>query len=340
MKARTLAMAALGAALLAGGAQAQEVTLKVHHFLPAGSPAQQRLIEPWCKRIAQQSKRRLQCQIYPSMQLGGNPGQLYDQAKDGVADVIWTIPSYSAGRFPLIEAFELPFMTRGAEGASRALWKYVQAHAGDEFRDVHPLAFHTHGGGVFHMVGKPVAQRSDLRGLKIRAPSRQTTRMLAALGAVPVGMPASQIPEALSRGVIDGALLPYEVVASLKADELTRYHSETGPQSPAIYTSVFILAMNRERYDSLPADLKAVIDANSGLELSALAGRAFADSDAIGRKRIAASKINVISDAETARWQGATRRVVDGWVKEVASKGYDGPMLLKSAQDLIAAEAK
>jgi TRAP-type transport system periplasmic protein len=340
MEARTLAMAALGAALLAGGAQAQQVTLKVHHFLPAGSPAQQRLIEPWCKRIAQQSKNRLQCQIYPSMQLGGNPGQLYDQVKDGVADVIWTIPSYSAGRFPLIEAFELPFMTHGAESASRALWKYVQAHAEDEFRDVHPLAFHTHGGGVLHMVGKPVTQRSDLRGLKIRAPSRQTTRMLAALGAVPVGMPASQIPEALSRGVIDGALLPYEVVASLKADELTRYHSETGPKSPSIYTSVFILAMNRDRYESLPADLKAVVDANSGLELSAHAGRVFADSDAAGRKRIAANKINVISDAETARWQEATRRVVDGWVKEVASKGYDGPMLLKSARDLIAAEAK
>lgn len=327
-------------AILGASVQAQEVILKVHHFLPATSPAHQRLIEPWCERIAKQSKKRMQCQIYPSMQLGGTPAQLYDQVKDGVVDVAWTIPSYTAGRFPLVEVFELPFMTHGAEGASKALWKYAQTWGEDEFREVRPLAFHTHGGGVFHMVTKPVAQRSDLRGLKIRAPTRQTTRMLAVLGATPVGMPASQIPEALSKGVIDGALLPYEVVAALKADELTRFHSEIDPQSPSIYTTAFILAMNKARYDSLPADLKAVIDANSGLELSALAGRVFAENDAVGRKRISKKQINVISAQEVGRWQDATQRVVDGWVKEVASKGYDGPMLLKSAKALIAEQAR
>lgn len=335
MKIREFAVALVLAMLLATSARAQDVILKVHHFLPASSPAHLRLIEPWCDRISKQSKKRMKCQIYPSMQLGGNPGQLYDQVKDGVVDVAWTIPSYTAGRFPLVEAFELPFMTHGAEGASKALWKYVQAYAEEEFREVHPLAFHTHGGGVFHMVDKPISKRADLRGLKIRAPTRQTTRMLAVLGATPVGMPASQIPEALSKGVIDGALLPYEVVAALKADELTRYHSEIDPESPAIYTTVFIFAMNKARYDSLPADLKAVIDANSGLELSALAGRVFAENDAIGRKRIAKNKINTISAKEVDRWHDATQRVVDGWIKEVASKGYDGPMLLKSAKALI-----
>lgn len=332
--------AALLAALFAPAAYAQAVTLRVHHFLPAGSPAQKNLIEPWCERIAAQSKKRLQCEIYPSMQLGGTPAQLYDQVKDGVADVVWTIPSYSAGRFPLVEAFELPFMSRGAESSSRALWQYVQAHAGDEFREIHPLAFHTHGGGVFHMVRRPVTQLSDLRRLKIRAPTRQTNRMLAMLGATPVGMPASQIPEALSKGVIDGALLPYEVVASLKADELTRYHSEIDPRSPAIYTTVFVLAMNKARYQGLPADLKKVIDENSGLELSATAGRIFHENDAIGRSHIAAERINVIPAAEVERWSKAAQRVVEGWVKEVTRKGHDGRMLLQSARKLIAENAK
>ena len=328
------------ATLPVGGALAQEVTLKVHHFLPATSPAHKKLIEPWCDRIAKQSKQRMRCQIYPAMQLGGTPAQLYDQAKDGVVDVVWTIPSYTAGRFPLVEVFELPFMTRGAEGSSRALWRYVQAHAAEEFREVHPLAFHTHGGGVFHMVDKRIEKRSDLRRLKIRAPTRQTNRMLAMLGATPVGMPASQIPEALSKGVVDGALLPYEVVSALKADELTRYHSEIDPKAPAIYTTVFVLAMNPASYSGLPPDLKAVIDANSGLELSALAGRVFADNDAIGRGRIPASKINQIPLPEVERWQKATQRVVDGWVKEVAGKGYDGRLLLESARRLIAEHAK
>jgi TRAP-type C4-dicarboxylate transport system substrate-binding protein len=274
------------------------------------------------------------------MQLGGTPAQLYDQVKDGVVDVAWTIPSYSAGRFPLVEVFELPFMTRGAEGASKALWQYVQAHAGGEFRDVHPLAFHTHGGGVFHMVAKPVTQRADLRRLKIRAPTRQTNRMLAMLGATPVGMPASQIPEALSKGVIDGALLPYEIVASLKADELARFHSEIDPRSNAIYTTVFVLAMNRVRYESLPRELRDVIDANSGLALSAGAGRVFQENDAIGRSRIPAGKINVIPADEVERWRAATQRVTDGWVRDVSGRGHDGRKLLESAQKLIAEHAK
>lgn len=337
---RLRAATALLGLLLAGAAQAQTVTLRVHHFLPATSPAHQKLIEPWCARLAAQSANRIRCEIYPAMQLGGTPAQLYDQVKDGVVDVAWTIPSYSAGRFPLVEVFELPFMTRGAEGASKALWRYVQVHAGGEFRDVHPLAFHTHGGGVFHMVARPVTRQADLRRLKIRAPTRQTNRMLAMLGATPVGMPASQIPEALSKGVIDGALLPYEVVASLKADELARFHSEIDPRANAIYTTVFVLAMNRARYDSLPRELRDVIDANSGLELSAAAGRVFQENDAIGRAHIPPDRINVIPADEVERWRAATQRVADGWVRDVSARGHDGRKLLDSARQLIAEHAK
>jgi TRAP-type C4-dicarboxylate transport system substrate-binding protein len=106
-------------------------------------------IMPWCERIAKESGNRMKCQIYPSMQLGGTPPQLYDQVKDGVVDVIWTLPGYTAGRFPLVEVFELPFMMREPQGTSKALWDYVEKNAPNEIAEVKLIATHVHG-GVHH----------------------------------------------------------------------------------------------------------------------------------------------------------------------------------------------
>jgi TRAP-type transport system periplasmic protein len=321
---------------LAASAQAQQIVLKVHHPLPPTSTAHQKMLGPWCQKIAAESKGKLKCQIYPAMQLGGSPPQLYGQVKDGVADVIWTIPSYSAGRFPLVEVFELPFMTRKAEGASKAVWDYVQRDAPKEFKDVKLLAFHTHGGGVFHMVKKPITQAADLRGLKVRAPTRQTTKLLAALGASPVGMPVPQVADALAKGVIDGALLPYEVVPAIKANELTKFHSEPDPSQPTIHTSVFIFAMNKAKYESLPPELRKVIDDNSGAGLSAQFGRIFGEADVTNRKILPANSVNVISKEELERWKKQVQSVTEGWVREVSENGADGRALLARAQSLIA----
>ena len=219
MSLRRAAWFATAATLWLGSAQAQEVTLKVHHFLPAGSYANSQFIQPWCDKIAKESASKIKCQVYPSMQLGGTPQQLFDQVKDGVADVVWTLPGYTAGRFPLVEVFELPFMMQSPEATSKALWDYVQTYDTAEFKDVHPIAFHVHGPGVFHMREKPIKTMADLKGLKVRAPTRQTNRFLAALGATPVAMPVPQVSEALSKGVIDGAVVPYEVVPSVKIQE-------------------------------------------------------------------------------------------------------------------------
>ncbi len=301
MKLIRLLPATLAVALSAATAQAQDVTLKVHHFLPAGSYANTRFIQPWCERIAKESNNRMKCQIYPSMQLGGTPGQLYDQVKDGVVDVIWTLPGYTAGRFPLVEVFELPFMMTTPEATSKALWDYIQANASAEFKDVHPIAFHVHGPGVFHMRDKPIRTMDDLKGVKVRAPTRQTTRFLAALGATPVAMPVPQVSESVAKGVIDGAVVPYEVVPSVKLQEITKFHSETDPAENAFYTSTFMFVMNKDKYDSPPPDLKKIIDANSGREFCGEIGKVFTEADAAGKKLIDPGTINVIPRSELAR---------------------------------------
>ena len=336
---RILKLAAVIAAFAAAAAQAQEVTLKVHHFLPAGSNANTMFIQPWCDRIAKESNNRMKCQIYPSMQLGGTPGQLYDQVRDGAVDMTWTLPGYTAGRFPLVEAFELPFMMTTPEATSRALWDYVQQYGKDEFKDVHPIAFHVHGPGVFHIVNKPIRTQADLKGLKLRAPTRQMNRFLAALGATPVAMPVPQVSDSLAKGVIDGALVPYEVVPSIKVQELVKYHSETDPAENALYTATFIFAMNKAKYDSLPPDLKKVIDANSGEAFSGEVGKVFTAADAEGKKTTMKNQHNVIPKSELENWKKPAQSVVDQWIADMNAKGANGKQLLESAKALIAKQS-
>ncbi|WP_296484900.1 TRAP transporter substrate-binding protein [Rhodoferax sp.] len=325
----TLACAALATS-------AQTVTLKVHHFLPAGSAAQTMFIKPWCDKIALESGDKMKCQIYPSMQLGGTPPQLFDQVKDGVVDVTWVLPGYMAGRFPLVEVFELPFMMQSPEGTSKALWEYVEKYDAAEFKDVKLLALHVHGDGVFHMTNKPIKTMADLKGLKVRAPTRQTNKLLAALGATPVAMPVPAVSEALAKSVIDGALVPYEVVPSVKIQELVKFHSETDPAEPAIYTSTFIFAMNKAKYESLPPDLKKVIDANSGQALSGHIGKVFWEADGIGKKLTEKNTHNVIPASELQSWKKAGEQITNDWVADVTAKGANGKLLLENARALIA----
>ncbi|MGD2138963.1 MAG: TRAP transporter substrate-binding protein [Burkholderiales bacterium] len=334
MKCKLALLVAVLAALLGGCSRTQHTELKVHHFLPTGSTVHAKVIVPWCETIEKESGGELKCQIYPAMQMGGTPAQLYDQAKDGVADIIWTVPGYSAGRFPATEVFELPFMMHSAEATSKALWDYVAQNNIDEFDDVHLLALHVHGPGYFHMVSKPVTNRADLQGQKIRAPTRQTNKLIGLLGATPVGMPVPQVPEALSKGVIDGAIVPWEIVPAIKANELTRFHSETDPSEPAIYTTTFILAMNKDRYEKLSAKQKEVLDTNSGIELSGWIGRVFSEADAVGRASVDPASINVIPAEQLQQWQKLAQPITEEWVEEMDQKGADGAALLDSARQL------
>lgn len=330
--------AAIGAALAMGTAlaSAEEITLKVAHFWPSSALSQQKVLEPWCDKIAKESSNRLKCQIYPSMQLGGTPPQLIQQAADGVADIVWTLPGYTAGRFPSVEVFELPFMSRTAEATSRALWDYVEQYGQKDFARVKPLAFHVHDNGYVHG-NRPIKTMADFNGMKMRAPTRLTNKMLAAFGAAPVAMPLPSVTEAMSKGVIDGYVLPWEVIPTMKLQELTKYHSETDPSDPALYTAVFVIAMNKAKYDSLPADLKKVIDSNSGADFSAQIGRVWDESAPLARQKAVdnGNTFNTIPASELVSWRKEGDKLAAEWVKEMSDKGYPGQAMLDSAKSLI-----
>jgi TRAP-type C4-dicarboxylate transport system substrate-binding protein len=181
----------------------------------------------------------------------------------------------------------------------------------------------------------------SLQGMKIRGGSRIINNMLTKLGATPVGMPVPAVTEALSKGVIQGTTIPWEVAPSLKVHELVKNHTTFyGPNG--LYNSTFAVSMNKASYDKLPADLKQVIDKNSGLETAAFFGRAMDEGDKDGRAIAVKAGNNIVAldAAETQRWRRTASVVADDWVKEVSAKGIDGNKLLADARALIAKHSK
>jgi TRAP-type transport system periplasmic protein len=334
--------AAVSAPYVITSARAQAVvTLKLHHFLPPVSNGHAKMLAPWAKKVEEDSQGKIKIDIFPSMQLGGTPPQLFDQARDGVADIVWTLPGSTPGRFPTTEVFELPFICaqRGIVNA-RASQELANSFLTDEVKDVKLLSYWSHDGGHIH-ANKQVKTMDDLKGMRLRNPTRLAGEALKALGATSVGMPVPQVPESLAQRVIDGAVIPWEVVPAVKVQELVKFHTEI-VGSPTLYTASFFLAMNKAKYEGMPAELRAVIDKNSGMAFAELAGNMW-DQEAVRVRDMVAKRgntITVLADDEKARWIKATEPVYGAWIEQMKAKNIDGVKLIEAAKTLIAKHDK
>lgn len=332
---KTLLLATSALAALTMTAHAQEVTLRLHQFLPAQATIPANALTPWAEKVTAESNGRIKIERYDAMSLGGTPPQLIDQVTDGVVDLIWTVIGYTPGRFPTTEAFELPFFMTNGEATSKAFHEYCKKHCMDEFSGLKVLAWHAHGPGLIHSKN-PVNSLEDMRGLKIRGGSRVINQMLEALGATPVGMPVPATSEALSKGVIDATTVPWEVTPSLRISELVTNHTSFSG-THGLYTQTFAFVMNQASYDKLPDDLKTVIDNNSGLETAAELGRVMDQGDLVGLKIATEAKNNIVQldETETQRWKDAATPLVKAWVDEMTAKGFEGQTLVDDALALI-----
>jgi TRAP-type C4-dicarboxylate transport system substrate-binding protein len=331
------AAVAAPALLREGHAQAPQVTLKMHHFLPPVSNGHAKFLAPWAKKVEADSQGRIKIDIFPSMQLGGTPPQLFDQVRDGVADLVWTLPGSTPGRFPGIEVVELPFVAarRGVVNA-KATQELYETELKNEFREVHPICLWSHDHGLVH-ANRQVKTLEDMKGLKLRSPTRQAAEALKMLGATGIAMPIPQVPESLAQRVLDGCVVPWEVVPAIKVHELLKFHTEI-PGSPTLYTASFILGMNKPKYESLPADLRAVIDKHSGQVAAEAAGRMWDEqavivSDMVKKR---GNTITTLTEDEAKRWQQATRPAIDAWIASVKDKGIDGAKLVETFRGLVA----
>lgn len=340
MKTMRLLPTLLGSAALAlasTAATAQDFTFSIHHFLSPKAATQTMLLEPWVKSVQEASDGRIAFEIFPSMSLGGAPPELYSQVRDGVADLIWTVPGYTPGVFPRLEVFELANVHAGnAEATNRAIQDMMSELEAD-FEDVHPILVHVHSGNALHLASETVESIDDFAGLKIRSPSRTGAWMVEALGAEPVGMPVPALPQALSKNTVDAGLIPFEVAIPLRLAELTTSSVQLD-QGGRFGTSTFLFAMNKDSYNSLPADLQKVIDDHSGAALAVEMGVAWDGIEPVGIKiaEDAGNTVTSLSAEATAAFDAPFEAVAQRWVSEATEAGIDGAGLLAAAQAAVA----
>lgn len=324
------------AAAISGSAYAQEVTLRLHQFLPPPATVPAKILKPWATAVEEASGGRIKIEHFDAMSLGGRPPELMDQARDGVVDLSMTVVGYTPGRFPRTEVFELPFIMTNPVATASAYWEMVETDwQSNEYKDVKVLGAWVHGPGVVHSKDG-VNSLEDMKGLTVRGPSRIINDMLSELGAEPVGMPLPAIPEALSKGVVKGTVIPWEVTPAIRLSELVDNHTEFSGDE-ALYAATIVLVMNKAKYDALPDDLKAVIDEASGAKLSQFATQVMWDADAPARKiaEAAGNTIIELDEAEVARWKAAAEPVISRWIAEMDGKGIDGAALIEQAKALI-----
>jgi len=331
-----MAAAAAPAVLRLARAAAPQVALKLHHFFSSVSSGHDKFLAPWARKVEAESGGRIRIDIFPSMQLGGAPAQLFDQAREGFADIVWAVPGNTPGRFAKIEAFELPFVpSRRALVNSKAIEDYAAANLQDEFREVHPISFSCRDHGVVH-ANRTIQSIADLKGLRLHVPNRLAGETVRALGALGVTVPIPQVPTAIAGHVIDGCLDPWDVVPGLRLHDLLKAHTDFAESS--LSTTTFVLAMNKAAYDRLPRDLKTVIDNNSGQVAAGMAGamwdiEAAAVADMVRR---GGDPITMLAAEEVAKWRKATAPVIAAWLKQMKEHKLDGGKLIAGARVLLA----
>jgi TRAP-type transport system periplasmic protein len=327
-----MASVAAPAVMRVAWADPPQVVLKLHHALSSVSSAHDRFLAPWARKVEAESGGRIRIDLFPSMQLGGQPMQLFEQARDGVAELVWAMNSATPGRFPKTEVFELPFVpARRALVSSKALDDFARANLADEYREVHPICFACADAAVIHTM-RPVHTVEDIKGLKLHVQTRLGADALRFLGAQPVPMPPSQLPAAVAAHVIDGCVDPWDLVPGLKLNDLLKAHTDFAES--ALSTTTYILAMNKPAYDKLPRDLKSVIDANSGQPAATMAGAMWDSSAAAAADMVsvAGDTLTTLQMESVARWRHATEPLVEAWVKRMREHRFDGAKLLANAR--------
>ena len=317
------------------GAQAKQINLKFATFV---TPMHWVSIsfENYAKEVEKRTNGRIKVTMFHANTLAPGP-QIFDAVTKGIADIGYASISYTQGRFPLTEVVGLPLGYKSGLIGTRMMNEYLMKFKPKEFDPVKVMWLQVHGPGVLHTTKKPVSKLEDLQGMKIRS-TGTSSRVAAALGASPVGMPMSEAYDALSRGIVEGILAPFEALKSWKLGEVTAYTTE---EWGAAYADTLYIVMNKEKWNSIPADLKPVME-KLNAEWLERDGKGWDDSDVEGRdfmlKR--GNKIVTLSKQENERWAAKVEPLLAEYLKNTKAKGLPGDEVLKFCQDYLKAHQK
>jgi TRAP-type transport system periplasmic protein len=311
-------------------AQDKSIQLRFSTFFPPSHPLAV-ITDQWCKEVEKRTNGRVKIRQYAGATLTP-PAQTYDSVVQGVVDVGNIVLGYTMGKFPLTEVLDYPLGYPNGTVAHKLANAYYAKFKPKEFDEVKPMYFAGQTPGILHTKSKPVSKLEDLKGMKIRTQG-SNARFMSLLGGIPVAMPMGDAYDAISKGVADGLLCADEVLKSWKIGEVVKY---TTQNYGSAYTSVFIVAMNKDKWSSIKAEDQKIIE-QINQEWIDKSAKVWEQIDEEGREftQKRGIKVTKLSAEEDARWLAKAQPLFDDYVKKMKEKNLPGDEVLKFVRDFM-----
>lgn len=314
-----------------GQEEQQTIELKLAHFFPSTHPAETELVQPWAKAIEEATEGRVKITSYPGQTLLQADG-VYDGVVSGIADIGLSCFSYTRGRFPVLEVFELPGVTyANSKVASLVAWEGIKQLNPEEIQDTKLMMVLTTGPGDLY-TKVPVRALNDLKGLELRA-TGLSAQTLEVLGATPVAMAQSEAYESLSKGVVQGNLGPIEVLQGWRQAEVTQYLTYT----PFLYNTLFFITMNLDKWNSInPEDQQAIEGINEQYFEQVAMSLWDKQNEAALKFAVDENGMEVInlSEEEADKWIDLVKPIQNDFAKKMDQQGLNGQEILDTVIEL------
>jgi TRAP-type C4-dicarboxylate transport system substrate-binding protein len=324
----TAALLACIAVPLHTAAQDKPVALKLSSWVPAQHPLNPSLTA-WAEDIKKASGGTITATLFPSEQLG-KAFDHYDMARDGIADFAYINPGYQPGRFPIMAGAGLPFIFANGKSGSAAIDAWYRNYAAKEMKDVKYCFAFIHDPGTFHSK-KKLLSPADVKGLKVRPATSTIGQMVTLLGGTNVQASAPEARDALERGVADAITFPWGSIGLFGIDKVVSFHMDV-----PLYTTPFVWAMNKDKYESMSAAQKKVIDDHCTSEWAEKVASPWSDFEFAGRAKLAGlpgHESYKLTAEQTDAWRKAIAPMEAQWAADVGKAGGDA----KAAMDALKA---
>ena len=303
---------------------AKPIKLTYSNFFPP-THIQSKLAQAWCDEVKKRTDGKVFVEYYPGGTLTKSK-QVYDGVVSGLSDIGMCLFAYTRGRFPVMEAVDLPIGYTSGVQATKVVNEFYNEFNPEELSDTQVMFLHAHGAGVLHTKGKAVRTMDDFKGMKLRGHGT-SAQVIQALGGTPVSLPMPELYQSLQKGIVQGALYPIEVNKGWRMGEVVDYLTMS---TSIAYTSSFYVVMNKQKWSLIPTDLQRTIS-QINQEWIAKHGKAWDESDKIGMDYFKSLGHEVIelSDAESRRWKTTIAPVIDHYIDKMNKKGFEGKKIVE-----------
>ena len=300
-------------------AEAGTVKLTYSNFFPPGH-IQSKLAEAWCREVEKRTNSEVVVEYYPGQTLT-KARQVYDGVVEGLSDVGFSVLAYTRGRFPVMAAVDLPLGYTSGTVATKVVNSVYEKFQPKELMDTKVMYLHAHGPGLIHTKGKAVRKMEDMQGLKFRGHGTSAL-VVKALGGTPVPKPMPETYQMLQKGVVEGAVYPFEANKGWKLGEVTNFCTASFTSA---YTTSFFVVMNKDKWNSLSAKNQKIIT-QINMEWADKHGEAWDTSDAKGIVFFLNQGGEIIGlDAkEGQRWKKSVAPIIDEYTAKMNAKGMKG----------------